>query len=135
MSKKFDLTPLLKKGYGPFLKLPLAAGLIVCAGVWGLGCGGVAFSLLRGCVLGLADGAIMLKGIKKALPFKDEPQKGLAIMRRYRWYRVAAASAVIILLLKQGSAVTGVFIGLLLMHIFFIINMIFIAYRLDKEET
>ncbi len=135
MSKKFDLTPLLKKRYGPFLKLPLAAGLIVCAGVWGLGYGGIAFSLLRGCVLGLADGAIMLKGIKKALPFKDEPQKGLAVMRRYRWYRVAAASAVIILLLKQGSAVTGVFIGLLLMHIFFIINMIFIAYRLDKEET
>ncbi len=135
MARKFDLTPLLQGGYRPFLLVPALLGLACCAAVYGLGRAGLAAGLLRGCLLGLLDVVIMISGIKRALPYKEEPQKGLAIMRRYRWYRVAAAASIIILLLKQGSAVLGVFLGLLLIHIFFLINLISIAYRLRKEET
>lgn len=94
-----------------------------------------ALALFRGCIVGLLDKGIMLHGINKAIPYAKEPQKGLAIMRRYRWYRVISASTIIILLLKQGQDVAGVCIGILLIHIFLLINLTFIAYRLNKEET
>ncbi len=132
---KFDLGPLLKGGYKRFLIGPAAAGLAAAAFVYAAGSPRWALALFRGFVLGILDTVIMLHGIRRAMDYSDEPQKGLSIMRRYRWYRLIAASSVIILLLKQGADVAGVYIGLLLIHIFFLINLTFIAYRLNKKET
>lgn len=128
----FDLAPLLKEGYKRFLVAPALAGLALSVLVFLMGYPVGSQALFRGCILGLLDGVIMLHGIRKALPYDKDPQKGLAIMRRYRWYRVASAGSIIILLLKQGHNVAGVFIGLLLIHIFLIINLTFIAYRLNQ---
>ncbi len=132
---KFDLAPLLKGGYSRFLAGPAAGGLIIVvlthvllSPVWAL-------ALFRGCIIGLLDKLIMLHGIRRALPYEKEPEKGLAIMRRYRWYRVIAASSIIVLLLRQGHDVAFVCVGLLLIHIFLLINLTFIAYRLNKKGT
>lgn len=77
----------------------------------------------------------MFAGIKKALPYVKEPEKGLSIMKRYRWYRIFSASTLVVLMLKLKYPAFGVCVGFLLIHIFLIINLTFIAYRLDKEET
>lgn len=132
---RFDLAPLLRGGYKRFLTAPALAGLAVAALAYAAISPAWALALFRGCIIGLLDKVIMLHGIRRAMPYEKEPEKGLAIMRRYRWYRVIAASSIIIMLLKQGHDVTGVCIGLLLIHIFLLINLTFIAYQLNKEET
>ena len=129
---RFDLAPLLRGGYKRFLTAPALAGLAVAALAYAAISPAWALALFRGCIIGLLDKVIMLHGIRRAMPYEKEPEKGLAIMRRYRWYRVIAASSIIIMLLKQGHDVTGVCIGLLLIHIFLLINLTFIAYQLNK---
>ncbi|WP_405379178.1 hypothetical protein [Phascolarctobacterium sp.] len=114
---------------------PALAGLAFVAVLYGAGKPDWALALFRGIILGLLDTVILIHGIRKAMPYDKEPKKGLVIMRRYRWYRIIAASSIIILLLRQGSAVAGVCLGLLLIHIFLLFNLTFIAYRLNKEET
>ncbi|MER2139208.1 MAG: hypothetical protein ABS965_03675 [Succiniclasticum sp.] len=129
---KFDLTPLVTGSYRKFLLFPFLAGfmLALIAGIFldreiGLG-------LFRGAVLGILDGMLLLLGVRKALPYVETPKQGVRVMRRYGTYRLLAIASIIILLLKQGFNVAFVFVGLLLMHIFFIINLTFIAYRLSK---
>ena len=129
---KFDLTPLVTRSYREFLLLPFLAGCIlaIVTGIFlsreiGLG-------LFRGGVLGGLDGGIMLLGVRKSLPYVKEPKKGIRKMRRYGFVRFVVISSFIVLLFKQGSDVLFVFMGLLLMHIFFIINLTFIASRLSK---
>ena len=131
----FDLGPAIKGGYKRFLMGPALAGLAFVAVLYGAGKPDWALALFRGIILGLLDTVILIHGIRKAMPYDKDPKKGLAIMRRYRWYRIIAASSIIILLLRQGSAVAGVCLGLLLIHIFLLFNLTFIAYRLNKEET
>ena len=129
---KFDLTPLVTRSYREFMLLPFLAGcmLAVAAGIFlsreiGLG-------LFRGAVLGTLDAMLMLLGIRKALPYVATPEKGVRTMRRYGIYRLIAIASIVVLLLKQGFNVVFVLVGLLLMHILFIFNLIFIAYRLTK---
>ena len=129
---KFDLTPLIKSSYRQFLLAPLLAGTGVAA-LAGLFFGAeVALGLFRGALLGGLDGGIMLLGVRKSLPYVREPKKGIRKMRRYGFVRFVVISSFIVLLFKQGSDVLFVFMGLLLMHIFFIINFTFIASRLSK---
>lgn len=130
---EFDFTPVVKakgnKLVGKMLLWCLPVVLLV--GLWDRSWG---FSLLQGLVIGAADTLILFRGINKALPYVEEPEKGLKVMKRYRWYRVIAASSVIIMLLKRGSGAVGAFSGLLLMHILLITQLILFAYRLNKEE-
>ena len=129
---KFDLTPLIKSSYRQFLLAPLLVGTGVAA-LAGVFFGAeVALGLFRGALLGGLDGGIMLLGVRKSLPYVKEPKKGIRKMRRYGFVRFVVISSFIVLLFKQGSDVLFVFMGLLLMHIFFIINLTFIASRLSK---
>ena len=129
---KFDLTPLITRSYRQFLLAPLLAGTGVAA-LAGMFFGAeVALGLFRGALLGGLDGGIMLLGVRKSLPYVREPKKGIRKMRRYGFVRFVVISSFIVLLFKQGSDVLFVFMGLLLMHIFFIINFTFIASRLSK---
>ena len=130
--KSFDLAPLILGGYKKFVMMPALWSVPIVAAAFFSGHGDFAVSLARGVVIGSLDTIIMITGIRKALPYKDQPKKGLAIMRRYRWYRIISASSIIILLLKQGSSVAGAVLGLLLIHTFYIINLTIIAYRLNK---
>ncbi len=130
-----DLTSLIKSGNKKFLILPVIGSAVITLLLLVLGQKLWALGLLRGFVLGIVDAVIMITGIRKSLPYVNEPEKGLRVMKRYRWYRLIAVSSIILLLLKQGADVLGVFIGLLLIHIFLIFNLIFIAYRLNKKET
>lgn len=133
--KKFDMTPLIARGsYKIIGRLAVWAVPVVLL-VLILGYREFGISLFRGVVVGLLDTLIMFAGIKKALPYVKEPEKGLAIMKRYRWYRIFSASTLVILMLKLKYPAFGVCVGFLLIHILFIVNLTFIAYRLDKEET
>lgn len=129
----FDLSPLIRGGYKKFIIGPAlgAAPLILLA--YFLGYNDFAVSLFRGVVIGLLDVVIMLTGIRKAMPYTDEPEKGLKIMKRYRMYRIISASSIVVLLLKQGSSVAGACLGLLLIHILLIFNLTIIAYRLNQS--
>ena len=130
---KFDLTPLIKSSYRQFLLAPLLAGTGVAA-LAGIFFGGVvALGLFRGALLGTLDAGIMLFGVRRALPYVNEPKKGIRKMRRNGFVRFVVISSFIVLLFKQGSDVMFVFVGLLLMHILFIINLTFIASRLSKD--
>lgn len=128
----FDLSPLIQGGYKRFVVRPVIWSLPILVLIYFLGHTDFAVSFFRGIVIGTLDTIIMMHGIRKAMPYKDEPRKGLAIMKRYRLYRIISASSILVLLLKQGSGVAGACLGLLLIHIFLIINLTIIAYRLNK---
>ena len=128
----FDLSPLIQGGYKRFVVRPVLWSLPVLVLKYFMGFHDFALSFFRGIVIGTLDTIIMMHGIRKAMPFKDQPRKGLAIMKRYRLYRIISASSLIVLLLKQGSGVAGACLGLLLTHILLIINLTIIAYRLNK---
>ena len=131
--KSFDLTPLVQRdGYGIIKKVALTAVPIPII-IYILGWHELAISLFRGEVIGVIDTFIMLTGIKKALPYAKTPKIGLNIMKKYRWYRIISASTLIILMLKLNFFALGLCLGFLLIHIVLIINLIIIAYRLDKE--
>ncbi len=129
---KFDLTPLVTRSYKEFLLFPFLAGILLAtvAGVFLSREIGLFF--FWGAVLGVLDAMIMLAGVRKALPYVATPEKGVRTMRRYGIYRLIAIASIVVLLLKQGFNVVFVLVGLLLMHILFIFNLIFIAYRLTK---
>ena len=129
---KFDLTPLVTRSYREFLLLPSLAGFIlaIVAGVFLSR--EIGLALFRGGVLGVLDAMLMLIGVRRALPYVATPKKGVRVMRRYGIYRLIAVASIVILLLKQGFNVAFVLVGLLLMHILFIFNLTFIAYRLAK---
>ena len=129
----FDFTPVVRGSYKRFLMLPACIGLVMVIALQVLGHPEAALSLFRGFVVGLLDTVILVRGMKKALPYVKDPQLGLAIMKRHRWYRVLSASSIIILLLRQGANVAGVCMGLLLIHIFLLFNLTIIAYQLNKE--
>ena len=129
----FDFTPVVRGSYKRFLMLPACIGLVMVIALQVLGHPEAALSLFRGFVVGLLDTVILVRGMKKALPYVKDPQRGLAIMKRHRWYRVLSASSIIILLLRQGANVAGVCMGLLLIHIFLLFNLTIIAYQLNKE--
>lgn len=132
MMMSFDLSPLIQGGYKRFVVRPVIWSVPILVLIYFLGHTEFAVSFFRGIVIGILDTIIMMHGIRKAMPYKDEPRKGLAIMKRYRLYRIISASSIIVLLLKQGSNVAGACLGLLLTHIFLIINLTIIAYRLNK---
>lgn len=132
---KFDLTPLLAQRSNKILmRLAICAlpfiVLVLMAGYREFG-----IALFCGVIMGLLDTMIMFAGIKKALPYVDFPEKGLGIMRRYKLYRLFSAGSIIVLMLKLKYPVFGACMGFLLIHIFLIINLTFIASRLNKEET
>ncbi len=128
----FDLSPLIQGGQWRFILRLLFSSLPILVLIHFMGYPDFALSFFRGVVIGTLDTVIMMHGIRKAMPYKDNPKKGLDIMKRYRLYRIISASSLIVLLLKQGSDVAGACLGLLLTHIFLIINLTIIAYRLNK---
>ncbi|CAK7005077.1 hypothetical protein [uncultured Phascolarctobacterium sp.] len=131
----FDLTPLIAKSSNKIImRLAVWAAPVVLLAL-GLGYHEFGISLFRGVVMGLLDTMIMFAGIKKALPYVAFPSKGLGVMRRYKLYRLLSAGSIILLMLKLKYPVFGVCVGFLLIHIFLIINLIFIASRLNKAET
>jgi hypothetical protein len=130
---KFDLTPLVTRSYKEFLLLPFLVGCLLAAAAGAFYSREIGLGLFRGGVLGILDAMIMLLGVRKALPYVETPKKGIKVMRRYGTYRLLAIASIVVLLLKQGFNVVFVLVGLLLMHIFFIINLTFIAYRLTKD--
>lgn len=130
--KSFDFSPLLIGGYKKFVVGPALWSVPILALVYFLGYKAFAISFFYGIIIGLLDNVIMITGMRKALPYDKDPQRGLAIMKRYRVYRIISASTLVVLLLKQGHNVVGTCIGLLLTHIFLIINLTIIAYRLNK---
>lgn len=132
---KFDLTPLMAKHSNKIL-MQLALWAVPVLLLSYFACTReFTVSLFRGVVLGLLDTLIMFAGIRKALPYAQYPLEGLKIMRRYKVYRMLSAISVFLLMLKMKYYVAGLCIGFLLIHIFLIINLTFVAYRLNKEET
>lgn len=98
----------------------------------------ISTGLFRGMVVGALDMVIMCSGARKALAFKDDPERGVKLLKRYRYYRIFAAGSLFVAMLKMKYHVFYVAVGFLLTHIFYILNLIlnliFIACQLQKEE-
>lgn len=131
----FDLTPLVQAGgYKVIARLFISAMPLVIAAELLIG-HAFGLSLFRGVVIGVLDTIIMFHGMKRALPYVKNPQKGISIMGRYRIYRLLSAGSIFVLMLKLKYPVFGASLGFLLIHIFLIINLLFFAYRLNKKEA
>lgn len=135
MKSNFDLTSIAKSGGSKFVSRIAFCALVIALPLWlGLRTS-FAHGVLCGVLAGIIDLSILFLGIKKALPYVEAPKQGLKIMKRFRWARVAAAAVFIIAMLKMKLAVHGAFAGFLLIHIFFILNLLFIAYQHNHERA
>lgn len=135
MKKSFDLTAIAEKGSTAFVARIAGSGILLSVALWLLLKNAFAYGILCGVLAGAIDLSILFLGIKKALPYVEEPKQGLKVMKRFRWCRVAAAAAFIITMLKMKLAVHGAFCGFLLIHILFILNLLFIAYQHQNERA
>ena len=128
----FDFSPVLKYGiYNVAGRLLLTAAPFVLMFV-GAGLYEFALSLVRGIVIGVLDSIIMLEGARRALPYANNPYKGLLIMGRFRVYRIVSACSLFALMLRMNYPAFGASLGFLLIHILFLFNLLFIAYRLNR---
>lgn len=131
----FDMGPQVTGSYKEFVMRPALWSIpVVCASIL-LGQHGFANSLIYGVILGIMDTVIYVTGVRRAMPYSHDPNKGLRIMGRYKWYRLFAIGSIVVLMLKRGFDVMGTCFGLLLIHIFLIINLTIIAYRINNQAT
>lgn len=135
MKSNFDLTSIAQKGGTAFVGRIACCALLVAVPLWLWQKNAFAQGVLCGVLAGAIDLSILFIGIKKALPYVEAPKQGLKIMKRFRWCRVAAAAVFIIGMLRMKLAVHGAFGGFLLIHIFFILNLLFITYQHTKERA
>lgn len=135
MKNSFDLTFIAKSGGGTFVAKIAFCALLIALPLWVWQRTAFFHGLLCGVLAGVVDLSILFLGIKKALPYVEMPKEGLKVMKRFRWWRVAAAAVFIIAMLKMKLAVHGAFGGFLLVHIFFILNLLFIAYQHNHERA
>lgn len=135
MSKRFDLTPVVRSGSCKFITKITLPALFCVVIVKVLGYDIFATGLLGGVIAAGIDLIILFIGIKRSLPYKEDPKYALKIMKRFRWARVAVAAAFIITMLRMKLQMLGVFGGFLLIHIFFILNLLFVAYQLNSERN
>ncbi len=135
MKNDFDLAPVIKAGSGKFIARVAFFSLIFVVAAAVAGQGSMAVGLFRGIVLGVLDLIILFAGMKKSLAYADAPEKGVKIVRRHRYYSLIIIASVIVLMLRMKFPVFDVFLGLLLIHIFFIGNLLFVSYRLNNERN
>lgn len=135
MKSNFDLTSIAKDGGNAFVARIAGGAMLVAVGLWLLLRNAFAYGVVCGVLAGTIDLSILFLGIKKSLPYVDAPKQGLKVMKRFRWARVAAAAAFVIAMLRMKLAVHGAFGGFLLIHIFFILNLLFIAYQHQNERA
>lgn len=133
MMKMIDFTPLVTMGYKKVLTRLAVAAFAVAFGIKLLGYQEMATGVALGGAVGLLDTLIMFLGIQRSLP-AGEPEAALKVMKRFRWLRRLTAGVLVVVMLKLKYHVFGVCMGFLLIHIFLIINLIFIAYRLEKKQ-
>ena len=126
--KMIDFTPLVTMGYKKVLTRLAIASFAVALAVKMAGYQELASGLALGGAVGLLDTLI-----KRSLP-QGEPEAALKTMKRFRWVRRITAGALVIVMLKLKYHVFGVCMGFLLIHIFLIFNLIFIAYQLNKKQ-
>ena len=124
MKSNFDLTPIARNGANAFVARICMCALLVAVPLWLWQRSAFAHGVLCGVLAGTID-----------LPYVEVPKQGLKIMKRFRWARLAAAAAFIITMLRMKLAVHGAFGGFLLIHIFFILNLLFIAYQHQNERA
>lgn len=134
MKSNFDLTPVIRTGSGRLIAR-VAASALACTMLGFLFGYSGAFSMLCGVAAATVDLIILFTGIKRSLPYVEFPEQGLKVMKRFRWLRVASAASFIIVMLRMKMPVLGAFGGFLLIHIFFILNLLFIAYQLTNERN
>lgn len=82
-----------------------------------------------GAFCGIVDSILMLQGTRKGM--KVDVEKSLAIMHRTMLKRMGFTGLIVIVMLRMGLNVFGVFIGFLLLHIASIFNFSIIALK-DK---
>lgn len=129
MKSNFDLTAIAREGSTRFINRIGFCALVLTVPLWLWTRSAFAHGLVCGVLAGVIDLAILFAGIKRALPYIEAPKQGLKVMKRARWCRVAAAAVFVIVMLRLKLAVAGAFGGFLLIHILFILNLLFIAYQ------
>lgn len=135
MNTNFDLTPVIKSGSVKFLTKIVISALFFVALITFLGYDNFAAGLLCGVAAATIDLIILFIGMKRSLPYVEAPKVGLKIMKRFRLLRILSAAAFIIMMLRMKLPVPGAFGGFLLIHILFILNLLFIAYQHTNERN
>ena len=135
MKNNFDLTPVVRAGSGRLIAKIFFSALGCAAIAYALGYAEFAFSMFCGVAAATVDLIILFTGIKRSMPYVEYPKQGLKVMKRFRWLRVGSAACFIIVMLRMKMPVLGAFGGFLLVHIFFILNLLFIAYQLTNERN
>lgn len=85
-----------------------------------------------GCFCGLMDTILMLQGARKGM--EEEPEKSLGIMHITMLKRMGFLGLIVIVMLRMGLNVFGVFICSLLLHIASLINFLIIALKDKKSQ-
>ncbi len=95
MKSNLDLMPVVQYGSARVSARVVSCAVPFIVAAAALGKGTLAVGLFRGTVLGALDMVVMFRGMKKALPFLGEPERGVKITRRYRYYRLFVVASVI----------------------------------------
>lgn len=132
MKNKFDLTPYIKQHAGTLIFRTAACVFALALLARLLGYNEEALGLFRGMVIGALDMAIMFTGVKKAMPYVHDPERGVKLLKRYRYYRLASAGSIFCVMLRMKYPALFAAAGFLLMHIFYILNLLFVACRLEN---
>lgn len=132
MGKNFDLTPYIKQHAGILIFRTAACVFMFVLVARLLGYNEEAVGLFRGMVIGALDMLIMFTGVKKAMPYVHNPERGVKLLKRYRYYRLASAGSIFCVMLRMKYPALFAAVGFLLMHIFYILNLSFVACRLKN---
>lgn len=133
MKKLFDMTAKVKNDSKLIIMRTVLAVLVLAILAQVLGYQQVSAGLFRGAVIGGLDMVIMFRGVHKALPYVNDPQRGVKVMDRHRYYRLAAAGSILCGMSMMKMPIFFAVGGFLLTHIFYIINLIFVACQLTRE--
>lgn len=131
--KMIDFTPLVTMGYKKVMTRLAVISFAIALVVKIAGYQDFAEGLALGGMVGLIDTLVMFLGIQRSLP-KGEPEAAMKVMKRFRWIRRLTAGILVVVMLKLKFHVLGVCMGFLLVHIFLIFNLIFVAYQLNKKQ-
>lgn len=80
-----------------------------------------------GCLWGFCDIFLLFRGVRRGM--RESPEASIAEMHRTLLQRLSFAIIAVVVVLKVGLGLFGVFMGFILSHVFLLINLVIITNR------